>query len=132
MESLPDFLSSNELYITSLLPTNRDADSDTNHNSPKLNRRIKTIYEPLKTGEEMLIGSRWMQGNHECHKVFLDIDVPHYYKPSRTEGHGHLMLNCNVATDELKVLTEILVKLGITGNGNYRQIIDDGQLFLRV
>jgi hypothetical protein len=126
MQPLPEWLSKNEMYAATI-PSNKHSEEES---SPNHHRKVEWN-DKLEPGEELLIGSRWSSSPHEVHKVFLDIDVEHVYKPSRTPGHGHLILNCNVTTKELEILAEILAQLGINGAGNYRQIINHGQLFLR-
>ena len=129
MVSLPNWLTQNKFYAT-VIPTDKKSGDD----FIETERRELTGVDDqsiVGTTEERLIGSRWYSGNHEVHKVFLDIDVEHVYKASRTLGHGHLILNTNLTRKELETLTEIFVELGITGRGNLKQIQESEQLFLR-
>lgn len=119
---LPEWLKYNKLYQANI-PKNANSED------PQPQRELKEV---TSIDDATLIGTKWLDGEHELHKVFLDIDVEHVYKESLTEGHAHLILNINLTRSELDILTSIFVKLGITGNGNYNQIIRDGQMFLRV
>lgn len=125
MDSLPDWLSQNELYIAPDIDK-RDGRSDNEHKQIEDRTLTKDI------SQANVIGSRFSPYPHELHKIFLDIDVPHHYQQSKTPGHGHLMLNVNVTRSELVLLHEFLVALGITGKGNQAQITDYEQNFLRI
>lgn len=125
MDSLPNWLSANKLYhAPSIDNINKGSDDDHKPNNDR-----KEVHD---VSDANLIGSKCSDPPHELHKIFLDIDVEHHYQPSRTEGHGHLMLNVNVTKSELNLLNEFLVTLGITGRGNQQQVTKEGQNFLRI
>lgn len=128
MASPPNWLSQNKFFA--ITPTKHKS-GDAEFTVTDKRRELLEHDSKLADGEEVVIGSRWFSGEHEVHKVFLDIDVEHVYKPSQTEDHGHLLLNVNLTRKELETLTEILVELGITGRGNLKQIQEAEQLFLR-
>jgi hypothetical protein len=69
-----------------------------------------------------LIGSMFVDGRHQLHKVFLDLDVEHLYVPSTSPGHGHLYINVDVTQKELLDLVEHLARLGILGSGSLHQV----------
>lgn len=125
MDSLPNWLSKNKLYHSPSLDT-KQGNSDDHH---ELNNDRKLVTDPK---EANVISSQWSDGTHEMHKVFLDIDVDHVYQQSRTSGHGHLMLNVNVTPTELAIINQLFVQLGITGIGNHKQVVNEGQNFLRI
>lgn len=125
MDSLPEWLENNSFYHDPSIDKRKD-NSDEKHTVPADRKQV------LDPENANLIGSQWSSHPHELHKIFLDIDVPHVYKSSRTPGHGHLILNINVTRSELVILNELFVALGITGKGNAQQVEKEGQNFLRI
>lgn len=126
MDSLPNWLSANHLYYQPTINDIKALNSDEPHEPTTDRKQVDT------ESKANLIGSKFSEHPHELHKVFLDIDVEHHYQPSRTTGHGHLMLNVNVTRAELVLLNEFFVTLGITGRGNQQQVTTEGQNFLRI
>lgn len=63
-----------------------------------------------------------MDGKVVGHYPIIDLDVPHFYTPSSTEGHGHLVLNVQLSEKEYKKLLDVLVECGIVQQG-----VMDGQ-----
>jgi hypothetical protein len=63
------------------------------------------------------------------HAPILDLDVPHTYVPSRTEGHGHLYIHKPVSTKQLSVILAALHRAGLIGDGNIAQFEARGQMF---
>lgn len=63
------------------------------------------------------------------HAPILDIDFPHTYVPSKTEGHGHLYVHKPVSHRQLGMLVSLLNRMGLMGDGNVHQFEARGQLF---
>jgi hypothetical protein len=68
------------------------------------------------------------------HWPVIDLDLPHLYVPSRTEGHGHLYLMPNIPLThaEYKELLTALRKARIIGEGNLHQFNIDGSTCARL
>lgn len=63
------------------------------------------------------------------HAPILDLDFPHSYVPSKTEGHGHLYIHKPVDAKMLAELLNLLHRMGLMGMGNVHQFEVRGQLF---
>jgi hypothetical protein len=67
------------------------------------------------------------------HQVQLDLDVPHIYVTSSTDGHGHLRFpTLHLTTDEYQDLLGTLVRYGIVQRRWARMLGRTGQTYLRV
>jgi len=51
------------------------------------------------------------------HYLFLDLDVPHEYVPSSTEGHGHLVVDVSLGEDAMFEVLGVLAKHGVVQLG---------------
>lgn len=63
------------------------------------------------------------------HAPILDLDFPHSYVPSKTEGHGHLYIHRPVSRKQLAMLLAALNRAGLMGDGNIHQFEANGQMF---
>lgn len=79
-----------------------------------------------------LIGSQFVEGRHPLHKLFIDLDVEHWYVPSSTEGHGHLYVNVDLTPEELQELMNTLAGYGIVGKGWAYQVQGRGENTFRL
>lgn len=93
---------------------------------------VRDLFQVETEEEANLIGSKFVSGRHELHKVFIDLDVEHYYVPSSTEGHGHLYINVDLTREELGTLMGTLCKFGIVGDGWRYQIQARGENTFRL
>ena len=67
------------------------------------------------------------------HTPQLDLDLPHAYVPSSTEGHGHLTLTgLSLSWKEYKRLLKALHRAGVIQDGYYGYAVARGQTFLRL
>lgn len=62
----------------------------------------------------------------------LDLDTQHWYSPSSTDGHAHLVINQHLEINELQEIVNVLVKYGILQKGIKRQLDERGCLSLRM
>lgn len=76
-----------------------------------------------------LISSKKLDGKHV---LMLDLDVQHAYLMSSTSGHGHLIIDAELETDQLKEIVDVLAKYGILQKGIKKQLDDRGFLTLRM
>lgn len=53
----------------------------------------------------------------EKHRLVIDLDSPHQYYPSTTEGHGHLYFDTELEWDAALEILEVLAKHGIVQEG---------------
>jgi hypothetical protein len=60
------------------------------------------------------------------HAPVLDLDIPHRYVPSSTEGHGHLYLDIAVPFDQMMEWLDKGVELGIFETGWYNAALTRG------
>lgn len=60
------------------------------------------------------------------HAPIFDIDVPHRYVPSSTEGHGHLYIDVPVTTAEYFNILRALTNAGIIEEGWVNQALNHG------
>lgn len=51
------------------------------------------------------------------HRLVIDLDSPHQYYPSTTEGHGHLYFDTELEWDACIEILEVLAKHGIVQEG---------------
>lgn len=66
------------------------------------------------------------------HKPVLDIDIPHQYYESSTEGHGHLYFDIDLTWDAYREILEVLAKHGIIGPGYLKASIARGYTAVRL
>lgn len=83
-------------------------------NKEKYNLRI------VPEEEANLISS--LSGSGMYHYPIIDLDVPHVYVPSSTNGHGHLYLNVAMRYSDYETLLVILERYGIVGQGSVDQL----------
>lgn len=106
---LPNWLRNNRLYNMGIL-------SDDSENRSGW-RDAREEHQTWNHDDANLIGSQFVDGRHPLHKVFIDLDVEHYYVESGTSGHAHLYINVDLTPDELMELQQTLNKFGIVGPG---------------
>lgn len=76
-----------------------------------------------------LITSRLDNGKH---MPVIDLDIDHFYIPSRTQGHGHLYLNVEVEEELYLKLLKVLLECKIIGEGNLNQMLVAGHTSTRL
>lgn len=91
----------------------------------RANRKGKL--RPDKNGN--LITSRLPNGKH---MPIIDLDVEHFYIPSRTQGHGHLYINVEVEEEKYINLLRALLDCKIIGEGNLNQMLVGGHTSTRL
>lgn len=105
-------------------------DSDNIVNGPE-ERMVEDIVPLHKaTG----IGSRTMNFKGQpCdwHQPLLDIDVPHVYMPSTTEGHGHLIFRKRMPWADYLKLMEVMAEVGLLEKGFVEAAKTRGEAWLR-
>lgn len=70
-------------------------------------------------------------GKGDWHLPVLDLDIPHTYVPSSTEGHGHLYLDTPVKWSDYEKLLRTLARLGILEHGYVEASIAKGATMVR-
>lgn len=65
------------------------------------------------------------------HKPIIDLDIPHVYVPSSTDGHGHLYLNVAMSHSDFETLLVTLNHYGIVGEGSVHQLRATGVALAR-
>lgn len=70
-------------------------------------------------------------GRGDWHLPVLDLDVPHRYVPSSTEGHGHLYLDTPLPWDAYVKLLRALSEAGILEYGYVDASIEKGATMVR-
>jgi len=73
-----------------------------------------------------------IEGKPGYHAPVLDLDIPHVYVPSTTEGHGHLYLDVKLDWYQMHRLLTTLSQLGIIEEGYARASIDRGYSAVRL
>lgn len=66
------------------------------------------------------------------HKPVIDLDVPHCYVSSTTEGHGHLIIDKELTWEQYMELLSVLVKCGIVEQGYLNVALMRGESWIRV
>lgn len=79
------------------------------------------LYVPLEEAADLdaanLVISRFKGEGIETHAVLIDLDMPHEYVPSSTEGHGHLLLDMKLTRRDWRELMIALAKAGVIQPG---------------
>lgn len=65
------------------------------------------------------------------HRVLMDIDVPHAYVPSTTQGHAHLIFDVDIPWDKYLHLLKVLADCGVIEPGYYKAAKARGEAWLR-
>lgn len=65
------------------------------------------------------------------HRVMLDLDCPHVYVPSSTEGHGHLIIDVPQDFNNLLTLLNLMFEMGILQSGFAAATKHRGETWLR-
>ena len=65
------------------------------------------------------------------HRVLLDLDVPHVYVPSTTDGHGHLVIDVPQDWTNLCKLLQLLGDMHILQYGSVDATFSRGETWLR-
>ena len=106
-------------------------DSDSIENAPE----ERVIEDNVNLHEATAIGSRtydWRRRPCDWHQPMFDIDIPHVYVSSSTEGHGHLIFRKRMPwADYLKVL-KVMSDVGLIQPGYYHAAEARGEAWLRV
>ena len=93
----------------------------------------RIIEDKVAIYEATAIGSK-VQSDYlkDQHQILLDIDVPHVYIPSTTEGHGHLIFRRQVSFAAYLRLMEHMAELGLIEPGFVSATRNRGEAWLRV
>lgn len=94
--------------------------------TPETIRRSDAEGKLRRQDDGNLWGTSLGQG---MHAPVLDLDFPHTYVPSKTEGHGHLYVHRAVSHKQLGMIVSVLNRSGLMGDGNVHQFEARGQLF---
>lgn len=78
-----------------------------------------------------LISSEHRAPGSKFHYLMLDLDIPHQYIPSSTEGHGHLIIEKVMHEDTMWKILDMLVKAGILQEAFVTLAKRRGAVFLR-
>lgn len=65
------------------------------------------------------------------HAPCLDIDIPHKYVPSSTEGHGHIYFDVEVDEEKYYRLLDVMAECGIIESGYVAASKRKGGTYLR-
>jgi hypothetical protein len=82
----------------------------------------------VKDGTHNLVSSLRPDGRH---MPAIDLDIPHHYVPSSTEGHGHLYIDVPMTWAQYEALLALLYSLEIVEEGFYRLSVSRKASFLR-
>jgi hypothetical protein len=69
--------------------------------------------------------------DRDKHSLMLDLDTTHYYLPSSSHGHGHLVFNTHLSFDAIVEILTVLNKHGIVQDGVLEATKDRGYISLR-
>lgn len=116
-KNLPSWLHDNVFYRAKLR-TNSDDPSDD-----------KQEHIKVHPYDANLISSETESGRH---MLLLDLDSPHWYTGSSSDGHGHLYIDARLELEELQEIIALLAKYGIVQRGIERQAKERKFLSLRM
>lgn len=88
--------------------------------------------EPADTEDAVLVTSRYKGEGIETHALLIDLDVPHVYVPSSTEGHGHLLVDVKLTEREWQTTMRLLSEVGVVGRGYTWASLERGFASLRL
>lgn len=103
----------------------RDLDSVLEHDYT----HEQAVPDMVETHDEANLISSWLGDGF--HAPALDLDIPHQYVPSSTEGHGHLFLDVELTPKQYRKLLDVLLECGIIQKGFHAQFKRCGATFLR-
>jgi hypothetical protein len=86
------------------------------------------VRRPVSALEANLVSSELENGQHA---PAIDLDVPHRYVPSSTEGHGHLFIDVEMSWDKYERLLKALHEAGLIEDGFYHLSVRRKATFLR-
>lgn len=92
---------------------------------------LQLSYQYKVTRDQANLVSSNVDGKEGMHMPCLDLDIPHEYIPSSTEGHGHLYLNVEVPEDKYFALLDLLEECKILEPGYVRASKAKGGTYLR-
>jgi hypothetical protein len=92
----------------------------------------RVITDNVALHEATAIGSK-VQSDYlrDQHQVMFDIDVPHVYVPSTTEGHGHLIFRKQLSFSKYLGLLEHMAECGLVEPGYVDAARNRGEAWLR-
>ena len=93
--------------------------------------RSQTV-SPATEEDANLVTSKYKGEGIETHALFIDLDVPHIYVPSSTEGHGHLLVDVKLTKTEWLKAMNALETAGLIGRGYKWASLDRGFASLRL
>lgn len=70
--------------------------------------------------------------NPKLHAPLFDLDIPHFYYPSSTQGHGHLYLDKPVTWRQFKRVLRAMYLAGLIEKGYYQATKRRGYATLRL
>lgn len=92
---------------------------------------IRVLTTPDSTELPANLLNSKVPGDPERHYLFLDLDIPHTYMPSSTEGHGHLIIEKPMGFNNMMYLLRTLMNSGILQQGFVELTEKRGAAFLR-
>lgn len=100
---------------------------------PDLGRdfRLNDGRKRVPLAEANLVAST-LQGEPGKHMPVIDLDVPHYYVPSSTEGHGHLYIDTRMSWRKYERILRALAEADVLGWAEYVRALDRGATFARL
>lgn len=99
-------------------------DSDSIEGAPE--ERVLKDQVPLH--EATAVGSRTSTGYHQ---PMFDLDVPHVYVPSTTEGHGHLIFRKRISWSSYLHVMQAMADVGLLEKGFVDAARSRGEAWLR-
>lgn len=92
----------------------------------------RVVQDKVALHEATAIGSK-VQSDYlrDQHQVMFDIDVPHVYVPSTTEGHGHIIFRKQLPFSKYLSLLEHMADVGLVEQGFVDAARNRGEAWLR-
>lgn len=107
----------------------KDSDSIASEPDKRLLKDNVALHEATAIGSKV---QRTLPGLSEMHQIMLDLDSPHVYVASTTEGHAHLIFRKNVTWAEYVDFLDACVRVGILELGYRDAAYSRGETWLRV
>lgn len=92
--------------------------------------RVQLDSNPRGLDEANLIGSQCGYWG-DTHMPIIDLDVPHTYVPSTTEGHGHLYIDVSMSWRKYERILRALADAEVLGWAEYVRAVDRRGTFVR-
>ncbi len=93
--------------------------------------KYRQIQDRRLSREKANVVSSHIAGS-KLHAPIIDLDFPHRYIPSSTEGHGHLYIDVPMTRWRMFWLLRALYKAGVIEKGHYLWSLRRGGTFVRL